>query len=192
MLRNFELMSQVFGLVMFTFISAGAFAQTPHQIQERQQAEERALQRDAAARDQQQHEAQVEQMRAIDRQQAEEQREQSARAAQAQAVAAQEQLYILQQQALQKQRAERESQDGNQGSAAQSPAGAPAGQVNQSSPQQPQPSDAPRWSFRNMSNEEKAGIAGLGVVLVALAFAAGIIPARFTPRWLGRLGFRHE
>lgn len=192
MLRNYELTRPAFGLAVFTFLATGAFAQTPHQIQERQQAEERALQRESAARDQQQHEAQVEQMRAIDRQQAEEQREQSARAAQAQAVAAQEQLYILQQQALQKQRAERESQDGNQGSAAQYPPGAPAGQVNQSSQEGPQPSDAPRWSFRNMTNKEKAGIAGLGVVLVALAFAAGIIPARFTPRWLGRLGLRHE
>src|SRR5580693_8257498 len=98
MLRKHELTRPVFGLVVFTFLAAGASAQTSRQIQERQQAEERALQRDAAARDQQQHRAQEEQMRAIDRQQAEEQREQNARAAQAKAIADQQKLYLMQQQ----------------------------------------------------------------------------------------------
>jgi hypothetical protein len=189
MLRNYELTRPVFEFAVFTLVAIGAFAQTPHQIQERQQAEERALQRESVARDQRQHEAQIEQMRAIDRQQAEDQREQAARTAQAQAVAAQEQLYALQQQAEQKQRAERQRQDGDRSSAP----GAPAGQMSQSLPQQQaQPPYVAHWSFSNMSNKEKAGLAGLGVVLVALAFAAGIIPAKFTPKWLGRLPFRHE
>jgi hypothetical protein len=100
-------------------------------------------------------------------------------------------LYLLQQQALQQQRAERQRQDGDQGSA-QSPPGTPAVQANQPPQQQTPPSDAKHWSFRNMTDRDKAGLAGLGVVLIALAFAAGIIPAKLTPKWLGRLLLRHE
>jgi hypothetical protein len=176
MLRNY----------VFAIVAISAFAQTPQQIQQRQQAQERALQREAEARDQQQHQAQEEQMRAIDRQQAEDQREQNARAAQAQAIAAQEKLYMLQQQAEQQKLAERQKQDLDQNSVTQSLSVAPGSHVDQSPPQQQtQPAVVPHWSFRNMSNRDKAGLAGLGVVLVALAFAAGIIPPKFIPKWLG-------
>jgi hypothetical protein len=161
-------------IFLIALLAAGAFAQTPRQIQERQQAEVRALERQSAARDLRQHEAQMEQMRAIDRQQAEDQREQNARAAQAQAVAAQDQLYQLQQQADQQQRAERQRQNGDQSWAGQSPPPAPAPQAEQ----QTQPPAAAHWSVGNMSNRDKVGLAGLGLVLVALAFAAGIIPAK--------------
>ncbi len=166
--------------VGFFFAAALAFAQpTPQQIQRRQMAEERALQRDAEQREQKQHQAQFEQMRQIDRQQAEDARGQAERARE-QAIAAQEQLYLLQQ-------AQQQAQEKHSGVQDQ---GQPVSRT-ATSVQQPQQATQPaqsesavprQWSFRNMTDLDKAGLAALGVLLVVLAFAAGIIPARLTRR----------
>jgi hypothetical protein len=160
-----------------------AFAQpSPREIQQHQMAAERAL-RESAEREQQQHQAQIEQMRQIDRQQAGDAREQAERQARAAAITAQQQQYLLQQQA-----AARQAQDkGGEQDRAQSSAGTqqqpslPVPRQVQPVQAQQQSSPSPHWSFSNMSGFDKAGLAALGVVLVALAFAAGIIPSARRP-----------
>ena len=164
--------------LLFSISCAFALAQpTPQQIQQRQMMEERALQRDQEQRDAQQHQAQMEQMRQIDRQQAEDARQQAEKA-RAQAIATQENLYLLQQEEQQKAQAKaRAAADQNvPGPAVQDGQSVPATSQTQAAPAQP--AATAHWSFRNMSALDKAGLAALGVLLVVLAYAAGIIPAK--------------
>jgi hypothetical protein len=147
---------------------------TPQQIQQRQQNLERDLQRDQANREAQTHQAQVEQMRQIDRQQAEQQRQQTEQQLKAQAVAAQEQLYQLQQAEQQNKTQQQQAQDQNL-----APNSAAAADQSQQQLQQPA---VQHWSWKNMTTADKIGLAALGVLLAALAFAAGIIPTRLLHR----------
>jgi 2-methylisocitrate lyase-like PEP mutase family enzyme len=119
-------------------------------------------------------------MRQVDRQQAEDARQQAEKA-RAQAIAAQENLYLLQQAEQAQAQAKAKAEAGDDAGA---PLAAPplvqARQTGQATPAQP-PAPAPHWSFRNMSTLDKAGLAALGVLLVVLAYAAGIIPAKLIP-----------
>jgi hypothetical protein len=156
-----------------------AFAQpTPQQIQQHQMGEQRALQqREQEQRDQQQRDSQMEKMRQIDRQQAEDahQLEEKARA---KAIATQENLYLLQQAEQQKAQAQTKSQaaDQNVPTAIQQVQTVPSTPQTEAPPAQA--AAASRWSFSNMTTLDKAGLAALGVLLIALACAAGIIPAK--------------
>jgi hypothetical protein len=165
--------------LLFSISCALALAQpTPQQIQQHQMAEERALQRDQEQRDAQQHQAQMEQMRQIDRQQAEDARQQAEKA-RAQAIATQENLYLLQQEEQQKAQAKARAAAADQGvprPAVQSAQPVPARSQTAATPARP--AAAAHWSFRNMTTLDKAGVAALGVLLVVLAYAAGIIPAK--------------
>ena len=153
---------------------------TPQQIREHQLAEERALQREQQQQEQQQHDAQMERMREIDRQQAEDARQRDEKARQ-QAITAQENLYLLQQaeqaKAAAKATANAENQNMPRRAAQPGVQTIPVAPQTQAPPAQ---SAAAHWSLSNMSALDKAGLVGLGVVLVALAYAAGIIPAK---RW---------
>ena len=168
--------------LLISISCALALAQpTPQQIHQRQMAEERALQHDQEQREQQQHQAQIDQMRQIDRQQAEDARQQAEKA-RAQAIAAQENLHLqrLAEQAQAKAKSLAQNDSGTllsvqQPQTAQPPASQPASQP--ASPASP----TQQWSFRNMSTLDKAGLAALGVILVALACAAGLIPAKRIP-----------
>jgi hypothetical protein len=86
-----------------------------------------------------------------------------------------QQQYLLQQQALQQaQKTGQQSQDQPQ-AGPKAPVQTP--QTNQQpAGQQTATPPAPHWSYRNISERDKIGLAGLGVVLIALAFAAGIVP----------------
>jgi hypothetical protein len=169
--------------LLLSILCALALAQpTPQQIQDHQMAEERALQRDQQEREQQQHDAQVEKMREVDRQQTEDARQQAEKA-RAQAITAQENLYLLQQEekakAAVKAKADAADRDAPRPaiqSGAQSVQSAPQTQASQA-----QPAANPHWSFSNMSTLDKTGLAALGVILVGLAYAAGIIPAKRIP-----------
>ena len=162
-----------------------AFAQpTPQQIQQHQMAIEQAL-RESQQREQQQHQAQIEQMEQLDRQAAEEAREQADRQAKAKAIAAQQQAYLQQQQAAQQASASTGDPGRNQPRPFQTNQTNPA-QTQSSLPPTTGPPTSPtaaHWSFKNMSNPAKLALVGLGVILVALAFAAGILPGRFMRRW---------
>lgn len=162
--------------LLLSISCALALAQpTPQQIQQHQAAEERALQRELLQREQQQRDAQMEKMREVDRQQAEEARQQAEKA-RAQAITAQENLYLQQQAEQAKAAAKAEAADQD--------AARPAVQSAQSVPSAPQTEALPvqpaaaHWSFSNMTTLDKAGLAALGVLLVVLAYAAGIIPAK--------------
>jgi len=165
--------------LLITISCALAFAQpTPQQIHQHQMAEERALQRDQEQRDAQIRQAQANKMREIDRQQAEEARQQVEKA-RAQAIATQENFYLQQQEeqakALAKAKAEAANQDTPQ-PVVQSGQSVPVTSQTQAAPGRP--ATAAHWSFRNMTALDKAGLAALGVLLVVLAYAAGIIPAK--------------
>lgn len=170
------------------------FCQTPQPIQQRQMADERALQRESLAREQQQHQAQIEQVRRIDRQQEEEQRQQARQQAEAQAAAAQQRLYQIQQ-AEEQARATAQTQGDDQSQAERRPpieVQQPNEQPQQLAPSAAlRPSVAQHWSYRNISTRDKVGLGALGVLLAALAFPAGIVPARFARRRVGRL-FAHR
>jgi hypothetical protein len=146
---------------------------TPQQIQQHQMAEERALQREQEQREQEQRDAQMEKMRDIDRQQAEDARERDEKARQ-QAITAQENLYVLQQEEQQKAAAQAKAKADaeDQGVARTGIQRVPSAQT------AVLPAAPAHWSFSNMTTLDKAGIAGLGVILIALAYAAGIIPAK--------------
>jgi leucyl aminopeptidase (aminopeptidase T) len=165
--------------MLITISCALAFAQpTPQQIHQHQIAEERALQRDQEQRDEQIHQAQVDKMREIDRQQAEEARQQVEKA-RAQAITTQENVYLQQQEEQAKALAKAKSEAANQDGArpvVQSGQGVPVASQTQATPGQP--GAASHWSFRNMTTLDKAGLAALGVFLVVLAYAAGMIPAK--------------
>jgi hypothetical protein len=164
---------------LITIWCALAFAQpTPQQIQQHQMAEERALQREQEHRDEQIRQAQIEKMRQDDRQQAEDARQQAEKA-RAQAIATQENLYLLQQEAQAKAQAKAKAEAADQDaprSAAQRAQTIPSKSQMEAPPTQP--AAAPHWSLSNMTTLDKAGLAALGVLLVVLAYAAGIIPVR--------------
>jgi hypothetical protein len=173
-------------LALFVFGSAEALAQmTPQQIQQRQEVEEKILQREAQEQAQQQsltaqqRQAQTEDERQIDRLRTEQQR-------QAQAVAEQQLLYLLQQ-AERRQSAEqgRRAQPAEQPWTGPEP-GAESGRAARTPEQETSPS-ATRWSYKNMSDLDKAGLAVLGALLGVLAFGADIVPARLTPKWARRV-----
>jgi hypothetical protein len=161
---------------------------TPQQIQQRQMAVERELQREQEQREQQQRDAQMEKMRDIDRQQAEDARRQAEKA-RAQAIATQENQYLLQQAEQAQAQTKAKAAADDQGTPrpavrpgqTEQPTAPP--QASQPASQPAAPAAAPHWSFRNMSALDKAGLAALGVLLVVLAYAAGIIPARLAPKW---------
>jgi fused signal recognition particle receptor len=165
--------------LLITISCALAFAQpTPQQIHQHQMAEERALQRDQEQRDEQIRQAQIDKMREIDRQQAEEARQQVEKA-RAQAIATQENFYVQQQEEQAKAQAKAKAEAANQDVArpvTQSRHSVPVTSQTQVRPGQP--AAAAHWSFRNMTTLDKAGLAALGVLLVVLAYAAGIIPAK--------------
>jgi hypothetical protein len=166
-------------VVLISISGALALAQpTPQQIQQHQMAEERALQREQEQREQQQRDAQMEKMREIDRQQSEDAREREEKARQ-QAITAQENLYVLQQEEQAKAAAQAKKDAENQG--VQRPrvqSGVQAGQSVPPAAPAVQTATSSHWSFSNMTTLDKAGLAGLGVLLIALAYAAGIIPVK--------------
>jgi hypothetical protein len=181
-------------LAIAIFGSAVVFAQmTPQQIQQRQEAQERTLQREAREQVQQQWltpqppQAQIEEKSQIERQRVEDQLRRAELQLQAQAVAEQQLLYLLRQ-AKQRQLVEQQGQSQleDQPRAWQGPQQAqsqPAARLSDRGMSPP----VTHWSYKNISDRDKAGLAALGAVLVALAFAAGIIPTRLTPKWVMRV-----
>jgi uncharacterized Rmd1/YagE family protein len=168
-----------FCTLLFSISCALALAQpTPEQIHQRQMTEERALQREQQQRDEQVRQAQIDKMRQIDRQQAEEARQQAEKA-RAQAIATQENFYLQQVEEQAKAAAKAKAAGANQDVAqpvVQSGQSVPVASQTQATPGQP--AAAAHWSFRNMTTLDKAGLGALGVLLVVLACAAGIIPAK--------------
>ena len=141
-------------------------------------AEERALQRERQQQDEQIRQAQIDKMREIDRQQTEEAHQQAEKA-RAQAIAAQENFYLQQVEDQAKAAAKAKAEGANPGVAqpvVQSGQSVPV--TTQTEAPAAQPAVTAHWSFRNMTTLDKAGLAALGVLLVVLACAAGIIPAK--------------
>jgi hypothetical protein len=165
--------------LLITIWCALAFAQpTPQQIQQHQMAEERALQREQQQQDEQLRQAQIDKMRQIDRQQAEEARQQAEKA-RAQAIATQENQYLQQLEDQAKAQAKAKAEAANQGVAqpiVQSGQSVPLTSQTQARPEQP--TAAAHWSFTNMTTLDKVGLGALGVLLVVLGYAAGIIPVK--------------
>jgi len=119
-----------------------------------------------------QHQPQLDQMREIDRQQARDQHERVEQ--QRQAAAQAQQQYLAQQAEYQKQAtASKQAESEQQPQTRPLPPAAPAPQ------QSAQPVALPGWSLKNMNSADRIGLAALGVLLIALAFAAGVIPSRY-------------
>lgn len=180
-------------LAITVFGAAGAFAQmTPQQLQQSQLAEERILQREAQEQAQEQwltaqhRHAQFEEERQLDRQRVEDQFLRTEQQRQAQAVAEQQLLYLLEQ-AAQRQlvKQQRQTQSEDQPQTGQEPQ-VESRRAARMSEQEISPS-APSWSYKNMSDLDKAGLVALGALLAALAFAAGIVPAKLAPKWATRV-----
>jgi hypothetical protein len=192
-LRRQTIFPNLSALAIAIFGSAVVFAQmTPQQIQQHQEAEERTLQREAREQAQQQWltaqppQAQIEEKSQIDRLRVEDQIRRIELERQVRAVAEQQLLYLLRQ-AKQRQLVEQQGQiqveDQVRAGQEQPAQSQPATQLSDHEVSPP----VMHWSYKNISDRGKAGLAALGTVLVALAFAAGIIPARLTPKWVIRV-----
>ena len=165
-------------------IPLGLLAQVPaREWAQQREAERRAAEQTRVT--EQARQAQEREIRRVDRQQAEQQRQyaeqqrqyaEQQRAAQAQAE--QQRLYQLQQTA----QVQKKQESGDQ-ALAPMPAVVQGDAVVEAAPQAAvQQSPAPHWSVSHFSRRDTVGLAALGVLLVALACAAGIVPIRLSTR----------
>ena len=158
-------------------IPLGLLAQVPaREWAQQREAERRAAEQTRVT--EQARQAQEREIRRVDRQQAEQQRQYAEQQRAAQAQAEQQRLYQLQQTA----QVQKKQESGDQ-ALAPMPAVVQGDAVVEAAPQAAvQQSPAPHWSVSHFSRRDTVGLAALGVLLVALACAAGIVPIRLSTR----------